>query len=574
MFGLNRSASLGPWRAAAIAAVVLLAAGIGVAAAAFLVGSRTALGPAAAYVPGDVPLYLELRVTPSDAQDAALREILDRFGPIDGLDTSRSLHDQLTQRLDRMLSAEGVELTWETDVAPWFDGRMAIAVTDIGSGMNDLTSDGPPSDAPAVVLLGVSDPAAADAAIGRILGVAGSPRFVETQHGSVSVHVASGDEPAAFALTDDQLILGTGEADVVAMLDAHADPGTTLARREGLASMVGALPSDWIALAAFDTSSVIGSMRAGLDGLGDAEHLGPLADALDGVLEHQPQRGAMTLSAAGDRLLIDVASELPTGPFAVDNADRGLAADVPGNALLYSEAVNFGSALGGIIAPLADALAGDPEMTDGLDLAEGFLGGNVEELVSWIDDAALVVGTDGDAPYLGLVVSPSSMEAAERRLEQLATIASLGGLDPDAGISVTTSDVEGIEVTTLRVAGGMPMPDAPLDVPSNFVVQWAMTANRVLIGLGDTFVTDSITLSDGGSLASQPRFSDALGSLGGTSHAGATWIDLGGMLAAFGELAGPMVEADLGGLDVLDRFVSVSRVEGNLLVQRTALLFD
>ena len=44
---------------------------------------------------------------------------------------------------------------------------------------------------------------------------------------------------------------------------------------------------------------------------------------------------------------MDAASEPPTGPFAVANADRGLAAEVPGDALYYSEAGNLGAALGG-----------------------------------------------------------------------------------------------------------------------------------------------------------------------------------------------------------------------------------
>lgn len=573
MFSLTRPTTLGPWRVASIAAVALLAAGIGIAAGAFLLGNRTALGAAAAYVPDDTPLYLELRVTPSDAQDAALRQVLERFGPIDGLDTTRPLHDQLIERLDEMLAAENVDLTWAADVAPWFDGRVAIVVTDLPTDIDPMPREGElPAAAPAVVMLGVTDAAAADAAIGRILGTSGAPTFVTSQHGAATIHVADGDQPAAFVLTDDQLILGTGEADVVAMLDAHADPGTTLARRDGLAAMAGALPSDWLAFAAFDNSGMIDSLQADLADLGD---LGPIADALAAVFEHQPQRGAMTISAAGgDRLLVDVASELPTGPFAVDNADRGLAANVPGTALVYAEAVNLGQALTGILTPITDALADDPDMAEGLELAEGVLGGDIEELVSWIDDAAFVAGTDGASPYVGLVVSPSSMDAAERRLEQLATFAGLGGMDPSSPITLTTSDVEGIEVTTLHIAGDLPLPDAPVDVPSDVVIEWAMTANRVLIGVGDSFVGDSIRLAAGDSLAAQSRFTDALGSLGGTSHAGTTWVDLGGLMAAFGDLAGPAAGSELDRLDALDAFASVSRVEGNLLIQRTALLFD
>jgi hypothetical protein len=68
--------------------------------------------------------------------------------------------------------------------------------------------------------------------------------------------------------------------------------------------------------------------------------------------------------------------------------------------------------------------------------------------------------------------------------------------------------------------------------------------------------------------------------LGGAENAGVTWVDLAGTLAA----VEPMLESAGGGgvseADVrpwllpLDRMVSVSRLEGDLLVQRAALLVE
>lgn len=561
------------WRAAAVAVVAVLAIGIGVAAGSFLLTSRVPLGGAAAYVPASAPLYIEVRVQPSDAQDAALREVLARFGPIDGIDLDRPLHDQLVARLDRMLADEGVDASWSRDVAPWFDGHLAIAVTSFDATLvtGDESTKGTP---PAVVLLGVTDASAAQATIDRWRSLDGAPPVTDTQHDGTTIHVVGGDEPGAFALAGDQVLLGTDEASIVALLDAHADPASTLARRDGIAEMAAALPSDWLAFATYDLTSIVTSALDEVTG-GDGS-----AGPLDALLEHQPLRGAVAVTAGGDRIGLDVATDQPTGPFAAENGDRGLAANVPGTALYYSETVNLGAALGAILDEAASSASAAPATGTDDDMLGAALGGELADLAAWIDDAAFVIGVDDGTPYAGLVVVPTSTEAAQRQLSQLTSLAALGAMDPDSGVTVTTEPVAGVEVTTLRLGGPLPVPDAPIDVPANIALQWAVTANRAYIGIGDTFVTDALTLADGASLADQPRFAEAVAQLGGASNAGVTWVDLDGLVSALPGLLGPM-SPDLGGtldeleaLGPLDRFVSVSRVEGSLLVQRAALLLD
>lgn len=574
---MNRPSLRSPWRALSIAVVAVLAIGIGVAAGSFLLAKRAHLGPAAAYVPADVPLYVELRVEPSAAQDAALRALLARFGPIEGLDPDRPLYEQITQRLDDALAEEGIELTWTADVAPWFDGRLAIAVSRIdagslGAGLGDMSGEhalGTP--VPATMLLGVSDPAVADAAITRILAATDAPDFSETQHAGVTIHVSAGEEPAAFALTDDQLIIGSDQAAVTELLDAHADPAGTLSGAQGIAAMAAALPPDLLVFAAFNSEAAFDT------GFGSAGATDPMLDALRSVLEHQPKRGVLAISVEGDRVLIDSASEAPTGPLALDNADRGLAADVPGSALFYSELVNVGSALSGLIQPIIDSMGAEAGPTHAPSMPGVPVVSEITDMVSWIDDAALVAGSDAGVPFAGLVITPDSSETAERQLSQLRAFIGLAALDPDSPVSVTTADVEGVEVTTVRLAGAPEMADAPIDVPSDLVIEWAVTPNRVLVGLGDSFVRDSLGLAEGDSLAAQSRFADAVAHLGGSSNAGVAWVDLDGVIDLVGGLDGPLPLPGDGATDVLgplDRFASVSRIEGGLLVVHSAVLFD
>ena len=105
---IRPAAGMPAWRIAVIGAVGILAVGIGLAAGSFLLNTRAAaVGAGAAYVPADAPFYVELRLEPSAEQDAALRELLGRFPPIEGVDLDQPLYTQMVERIDEMLAAEG-----------------------------------------------------------------------------------------------------------------------------------------------------------------------------------------------------------------------------------------------------------------------------------------------------------------------------------------------------------------------------------------------------------------------------------------------------------------------------------
>jgi hypothetical protein len=174
------------------------------------------------------------------------------------------------------------------------------------------------------------------------------------------------------------------------------------------------------------------------------------------------------------------------------------------------------------------------------------------------------------------VIIPSDMEAGERRLAQLTSFATLGALDPSSGVTVEEEDVSGVTVTTIRWVDPNATPEMmPLEF-AGVSLEWATTDDRVLIGVGDTFVRRVLGLAESDSLASQARFSAAVAGLGGSSNAGVLWIDVAGLSDALVTVMGPMPGADeaLDWLAPLDSFVIVTRLEGDVLVQRAALLVD
>ena len=186
-------ASVPTWRVAIIGVVAVLAVGIGIVLGSAVLESRTSpLGSGASYVPATAPLYFEVRLEPSEAQDAALREFLGTFPDIEGIDLSQPLYGQLTAKLDESLAAEGTELSWAADIEPWFDGRVGFAMLDFPAEALDPTMPPPtvmgvPS---AVVLFGVADSAAAQSSIDRILAESEFPgTFGEQQHAGTTIYV-------------------------------------------------------------------------------------------------------------------------------------------------------------------------------------------------------------------------------------------------------------------------------------------------------------------------------------------------------------------------------------------------
>ena len=580
---LRPAARPGAWRILVIGLVAVLAVGIGTAAGAFLLQGRVSgAGEAATYVAADAPMYFELRLDPSADQDVALRELLGRFPPIEGLDLDRPLYDQLGEVIDEQLAGQDeVELTWAADVEPWFDGSVAFAVTTL-----PLEAMAEPADPMAtaelpgmLVVIGVTDAAAARATIDRLTAEAAPDvELVESQHRGVAIF--SHGEEGAYAVTDDAILFAPDVAAITAALDVHADPDAGLAATDQLEAAIDALPADWLAFSAFDFSGI---MAVGFAEAADGEDAAAVA-AMQALIEHQPMRGAMAVTAQGDRMAIDGVSDAPTGPFAAENADRRLASEVPADALYYVESGNIGAALGAVLEAVKEAAGTDPEVAEQIETAEAALGAELPELVAWIDDGAMAAGWDAASPWAGIILVPSDVDAADRRLGQLATFATLAGLDPSSGVSVTESEIAGEEVTTIRWSGPEDVEAFGDSLPGGIVIEYTVTDDRAIIGIGDAFVRRVLELDEADSLAADARYAATIEELGGMSNAGVAWLDLAATREAVMAAVAPMMAfMDADGefaasvepwLLPLDRFASVTVLDGDVLVQRAALFIE
>jgi hypothetical protein len=573
----------GPLQWIAVGATVVLAAGIGLVAGVFLLSPRSAgMGPASAYVPADAAFYVEWRAIPSEAQDAALREILARF-PIPGFEADRPLVDQLTDMLDEELASEGLDVSWSEDVAPWFDGRVAMAITDTAALDAPTDPMDVPSDAPShlpsgvLLMVGVRDADAARVAVDRLVDASGGSEPTSTEHSGVTIWTLADEETnGSYAITTDSLIFGRSGEDIAAAIDSRDVGSGGLGANEEIGRLTAALPQDWLVLAVANGEAMLAQVGAEL------ETQAPEMTALFELMGDQSLTSVTAISAFTDRLIVDAASTAPTGDFAVENSERGLAGQVPDDALFFADGGNVGPPLARFVEALRAALGDAPEVSEGVEQLEAALGAELHELVAWIDDAAIVGGWDGEQPYGGLILIPSDADEARRRIDSLLTVAHLATLDPSSGIAISEETVSGTEVTTI----GFELPGVGLDsgafAPS-LALQVAVGDARVVIGLGDRFVRTVLELDAAESLGADERYAATITDLGGDENVATAWVDLAGIReAAEGALDGAGMldgafdyEADVRPwLLPLDRVASVSRLEGDLLIQHAVLVVE
>jgi hypothetical protein len=577
----ERPSARGRWQIAVIGAVAFLAAGIGLVLGLTVLPDRgsSQLGTAASYVPAEAVMYMEARLDLPAGQRDSLRAVVERFPALDADDV---LTEAVADTLDQALAGSGLPVDYSGDIAPWFDGRVAVALLDYPLDV-DATS---PMELPsAAALVGVRDAAAAaefTATLRRELeGQAFGATFTSSEHSGVTIWTLASDagtgtppnQELAFAQTEDQLLLANGQATVETLLDVHAGDAS-LAQRDELRDLSVHLPAEWVGVVTVDIAAMLDQMATGLASADPA-----LRELMDVYLDAVPSFAVSTIGFEDDAVRIDGVSTMPGGDVAPSNSRRELAASVPADAIFFADGPNVGPGLTQSITGIRAALAASPASQSALESlrqAEAALGADLEDFVSWIGSGAMAAGWDGEQPYAGLVLEAADPAAAERRLGQLRALVELAATDPSMQVEVSTESVSGVEVTTISVSAAAMVPGS-LPV-SEVMVQYALDGETAIIGFGDRFVGRALGMADGQSLADADRYTDAIDRFGGPDNAGAFFLDL----VALREV----LEAELGALDTsgmyegqikrnvepLDYFAGVTRVEGDAVVARYGLV--
>ena len=568
---------------AVIGAVVVLAAGIGLVLGLTLLQGRgeTSLGTSAAYVPAQAVMYMEARLDLPAGQRESLRAILERFP---ALDPDQVLGEALASTLDDALSSANAPFTYSNDVAPWFDGRVAVAVLDYPLN-TDPAAMALPSTA---ALVGVRDPAAAGSFLDSLraeLDTTGLT-FTSADHNGTTVWTLDNGATTpipmtglgfSFALADDQLLLANGSSTVETLLDVHGGTGDSLADRDELSDLAEHLPAEWSGIVTMDLEAMLASTRSQLEASNPA-----LAEALDAYLDAVPSFVATTIGFEDDAVRFDGATTMPGGDLTPSNGQRDLAASVPGDTIFFADGANVGPGLVQAITGIRASLAAIPDSgvtDDQIAQVEAALGADLEEFVNWIGSGAMAAGMDGNQPWFGLVLDATDADAATQRLGQLRALVELAAMDPSTQVEVSREDHEGVEITSIRFFTSATAFGASDGAGSDVVVQWAVDGDRALIGVGEGFVSGALDQDAASSLQANDRYGTALGRFGGQDNAGAFFLDLTALREAVESLvpdvnAAPDYATTIRpNLVPFDYLAGVNRVEGEAVVSRFGLVF-
>jgi Protein of unknown function (DUF3352) len=561
------ASNLPRWRIAVIGAVVVLAVAIGAVLGVTLTqrASGAGLSSSAGYVPADAVLYLEGNFDLNDSQRADLRTLIERFP---GADADKLLTDALAQTLDDAL--QGAPFDYSNDIAPWFDGHAAVALLDL-----KMPADAASPQGSAVALFGVRDQAAATAFVDKLrTSLGGNATSTEVRGVTVWEVAATGSAmmsgSAAFAVSNDELLIGTGVDAITTALDVHAGATDSLANRSEVRDLAGHLPDGSVGVMTIDTEALLGEMRDAL-----ASEMPGMTDTYAGLLSGSGTFAMASVSFEADTVHLDSAAAAPTGDGAISNSTRDLADQVPADAMFFADTSDLGTRLSTVVTAMQAAMSASGMDPATMQEMESALGANLSDYVSWIGDGAVVAGYDGSQPYAGLVLEATDPSAAAQRMGQLSGLVQLATLDPSSGVTVSTDTVAGAQVTTLRIAfSGAPAFSVP-GGDSGLTVQWAVDGDRVLIGVGDRFVGRVLQLDTADSLGATARFAEATGRFPG-ANAGTLFIDvakvrdaLAGMVPA--DAASGFAEADPV-LSAFDYVVGDTRVESGVMVEHLAVV--
>ena len=453
---------------------------------------------AAKATPADTAAYLNVYLQPSVGQQMNLFALI---GRLRGFGDAAALEGKIDEVAQRLLGQAGID--YANDVHPWLGAQLALSV-----------APGDAGDAPQILLLAaVKDPAAARAAVPRLLASGGASFTPETYRGQATMTSSQ----ASYALLSDLLLVATTPERLHAALDAEANREPSLADLPAFRAAMSAVAADHLASAYLDLPRTVGIAAGG--------HVGGYGTA------------ALALTADPDGLHVagsvpftaDAASDEARAAHALGARSSTLAAWVPRTS--SAEAVVFGLAQS--FADLEATIAHDSALAPAADalnqlraIAALGLGVNVDRDVLPLVDGEVAVALEGvgpEGPHGQVLLRPGDPAAGEAALDRIRTAL------VDRGSTVTTQQVQGSTVTAITV-------------PLIGHLAYAVVDDVVLLALDPADVAAAIgARAAGQTLADDERYASAFERAG--AHAGnEIWADLPTLTDALAGMIDPGTE--------------------------------
>lgn len=533
-----------------IAFLVTLSMLLAVSSVAVFAQSATDGGPD--YLPTTSIAYAEMRLDLPGDQHDALAAFMAHFP---GFADTASFDSKIDQMLDQVVSsASGGSATWTGNIQTWTDGRFS-------AGLLALPKDAAKSDDSApqdiVLALSVTDRAALESQRSTLQGT--TTPTTEAYAGATIATV--GD--TSYAVTDRYLLVSPVVADLKTSLDVLAGTTPSLAADPTYQAARATEPADRLGSFYLSTETLKPFIEAQL-----AKQSG--GSAMLAQLDQLPAWVGGYVQVADDHLTMSAATQLASAATMPSVRETDIAAHFPAGTLMYAETRDLGATVDAILSQVKLQLAADGDSSQMLTGIEQQLGTTLDKALDFVEDAGMGVSFDGQQVSAGIVATLNDEAGGGRRIQTLLGLLRLVGGGANAPFTVTNADVDGTTVTTIALkpgtAGSSSMPFEP-------AISIAISDGHLYLGVGD-FAAKAIAQDQGTSLATDPRFVDAV-QAAGTPNAGMVFVDIAGAAPLLAAMAGSDDDYRTNvqpWVDALDTFVATATVDGDIASMK-ALLF-
>ena len=488
--------SKGRWFVALAVAVVA----IGAAIAGFMLLNAKTTPEALAYVPADAAFVFEIRPDLPGDQMEQVGKFIAHFPGFADLSTIDQKVDEAFTRLVRNAGGSGAGVDYVTDIKPWLNGPLYIAVRKADTANTSVPT-------PFGGLLS----ATTNGAVTCASVFKDQATTTETYQGTQLVSFGE----SACAIKDRQGLIGD-IASVKAALDAKAS-GNGIGGSAKYRAATAALTGDHLATMYYDFGSYF-------DLLKDMMQTMPGASAMpfDLATMSLPAWGMIGIRAEGDAIVMDAKAPIPAPatsspsmlPLPAAHKSE-IAAMAPADAVAYIE----GQGAGAGIQNMLTALRTIPEFDAQLKSIDGVV--DLRTVVGWVQDAGVIV-TGGDSPTASVVLLASDEAGAAEKAGSIGTVIGLLTLQAPNAVSVHDTTVNGVKVTTITITdigaltGGTDVvsPTGPIEL------SYAVKGKALIFGIGTGAIDKLVNVQAGASLADDPAFKHVAAR--GVSPSGAT----------------------------------------------------
>ncbi|MGZ6273272.1 MAG: DUF3352 domain-containing protein [Candidatus Limnocylindrales bacterium] len=516
-------------RWAVAGAVVVIVALVTTAGTFVLSGAVGSKSLTASMAPKNSLYFMELRTDLPGNQRAKLSDFMSHFP---GWQDRAQFNNAMDELLNMLIGRVSPDLNYTSAFKPWMEGEVSIAVGDLGAVetgnapvCSQLSIDKISIHPDAQTVLGGMSLARVPSAVAifALKDHAGAQNWINAElnqlkltgtsqdyAGAKLYTVGSGVLPGAYALTDNDLLLGT-VLGVKAALDTRTNG--SLADNPDYQAAMGSLSGDSLARFYVDVPTVVAQ---GLDSSAAfmcgvlGEQGATLPTAVD--TSSMPRWLAGAVRAEAEAMVVDMA--LPRmGIPSFGNHSSRIAASLPGNTVGMVEVHSLGpvvqDVLGALesIAPLPGLDAGSLKSVDSV---LSLVGG-----VGWLSDGTAVVTRNGSTFDGGVVAEAADAATAKSKVDLAGSLIGLSSIA--TGLKASTETYSGRTITLVSVPGAAGR--GPLQI------SFAAKDNLVVVGYTDAFVKAVLDTTPASSLASQPDYSTAIGA-SGSNNEGSLYINV------------------------------------------------